>query len=129
RVGGDRIRGPVDVGGGEAPDGLSRAGRRRRGDLRRGLGRWVLVRGLGDGELRALAGGRLRSAASGDQDRDCEERRRPPHSPSGCLAMNPSELRTSGCQPMPLEPSPGPAAPYVSQRSPATYMKTWSGLA
>ena len=42
---------------------------------------------------------------------------------------NPDELRIKGCHPIPELPSPGPAALWVSQRSPATYMNTWSAFA
>ena len=51
------------------------------------------------------------------------------HSPTGWRTTKPAALRTSGCQPIPALPSCGPAALWVSQRNPATYMNTWSALA
>ncbi len=64
-----------------------------------------------------------------DAERQRRGKRPTIYSPTGWRATNPAELRTSGCHPMPLLPSPGPAASWVSQRSPATYMNTWSALA
>jgi hypothetical protein len=51
------------------------------------------------------------------------------YSPTGWRTTKPAASRTSGCQPIPALPSCGPAALCVSQRSPATYMNTWSALA
>ena len=100
---------------------------------------WVRLR---PGERRPVAAGCGRSARGCRSRRAAAAARAPPHAASAPAASRrsrsqphrvprdePGRAADSGCQPIPALPSPGPAASCVSQRSPATYMNTWSALA